>query len=71
MKLTKAQERAKAKLTLRWQCAYELEESRQTLNSLVVRKVALMKRDSVGACFFPRNAIWFKLNREPHHDDII
>ena len=62
MKLTKAQERAKAKLTNEWQSAYDLGESLQTLRRLVACKVAIVKRDSPGDVFFPRSAIKYKLS---------
>lgn len=61
MKLTKAQERAKTKLTTEWACAYDLQERIPTLEGLVARKVAVMKRDSLGAMYSPRTAIHFKL----------
>lgn len=61
MKLTKAQERANAKLTAEWQCAYTLGESIPTLEGLVTRKVAVMKRDALGAMYSPRTSIHFKL----------
>ena len=61
MKLTKAQERAKAKLTDEWQCPYEIKESIPTLEGLVSRKVAVMKRDQLGGMYSPRTSIWFKL----------
>lgn len=61
MKLTKAQERAQAKLTQEWQCAYELGESLPTLEGLVARKAAVMKRDALGMMYSPRTAVHFKL----------
>lgn len=62
MKLTKAQERAKAKLSHEWQCAYDIGESLPTLEGLVARKQAVMKRDTLGAMYSPRTAIHFKLS---------
>lgn len=61
MKLTKAQERAFAKLTHEWQNAYEIGESIPTLEGLVARKAATMKRDALGITFSPRTSIYFKL----------
>ena len=61
IKLTKAQERAARKLTHEWQCAYELGESLPTLEGLVFRGSAVMKRDALGAMFSPRTAIYFRL----------
>lgn len=40
MKLTKAQERAKAKLTHEWQCANDMKERLVTLDGLVTRNIA-------------------------------
>lgn len=62
MKLTKAQERAKAKLTDKWLAPYDLQESITTLNVLVRRGVAVMKRDMLGSMFCPRTALNYKLN---------
>ena len=59
--MTKAQERAKAKLTNKWQCAYELKESVPTLEGLVARGHAEMKREALGAVFDPRASIYFRL----------
>lgn len=65
MKLTKAQERAKAKLTREWQCADELGESLPTLEGLVARKVAIaMEYTSsrfLGRVYMPRKEIKFRL----------
>lgn len=63
MKLTKAQERAKAKLkTMTWQCAHTLQESIPTLEGLVRRGVAVQKRSGgVGVMFSPRTTITYKL----------
>lgn len=61
MKLTKAQERALTKLTHEWQCAYTIGESLPTLEGLVARKAAIMKRDTLGTMYSPRTAIHFKL----------
>jgi len=62
MKLTKAQERAKEKLTNEWQCAYTLQESIPTLEGLVRRGVAITKRGGgVGVMFSPRTTITYKL----------
>jgi hypothetical protein len=62
MKLTKAQERAQGKLTSEWQSAYDMQESIPTLEGLVARKVAVMKRDSLGAVYSPRTSIRFRLS---------
>lgn len=61
MKLTKTQERALSKLTYEWQCAYELKEGLPTLEGLVAKKAAIMKRDTLGALYSPRTGISFKL----------
>ena len=62
MKLTKAEDRAKNKLTNKWQCAYTLQESIPTLEGLVRRGVAVMRRDKLSAMFSPRTALHFKLD---------
>ena len=59
-KMTKAQERAKAKLTHDWQCAYETKESLPTLEGLVARGQAEMKSNRM-AVYYPRSAICFRL----------
>ena len=59
-KLTKAQERAKGKLTTEWQTAYEIQETIPTLEGLVSRNLAVMKYD-LGSYFSPRTSIYFKL----------
>lgn len=61
MKLTNAQERAKAKLTNEWQCAYTIKESMSTLNALVEKGHAVSRRDSLSATFSPRTAYEYKL----------
>lgn len=64
MKLTKAQERAKGKLSNEyWQCAYDIGESIPTLEGLVKRGIAISKRDAVGNIYSPRTSMWFKLAR--------
>lgn len=60
MKLTKVQERAKAKLTDEWQCAYSLQESIPTLDRLVCCGYAVKKRE-LGSLFCPRTALRYKL----------
>ena len=62
-KMTKAQERAKAKLTHEWQCAYELKENLPTLEGLVARRQAVMKRGAAMplAVQYPRASIYFRL----------
>ena len=60
MKLTKAQERAASKLTREWLSAYDLQESIPTLEGLVSRKVAEMKRDALGEMYSPRTSIHFR-----------
>ena len=62
-KLTKAQERAKAKLTHEWQCAEELEERLPTLQALAHRGHGVMERDAhwPSAMYSPRAAIYFRL----------
>ena len=62
MKMTKAQERAKGKLTSEWQSAYDMQESIPTLEGLVARKVAVMKRDTLGVLYSPRTSIQFRLS---------
>ena len=59
MKLTESQQRALAKLTNDWRDAYDLEESRNTLDALVSRKLAEVKYP-VGSGFFRRSTftIW-------------
>ena len=61
MKLTKAQERALLKLTHEWRCVYDIGESIPTLEGLVARGKAVMRRDALGVVFSPRTAISFKL----------
>jgi len=61
MKLTKAQERAKAKLTNEWLTPYDLQESIPTLEGLVRRGDAVMNREMLGSMFSPRTALSFKL----------
>ena len=61
MKLTKAQERARTKLTHSWQCAYTLQESIPTLEGLVNRGIAVMQRDERSIMVSPRIALSFKL----------
>ena len=58
--MTKAQERARAKLTHEWQCAHELNESLPTLEGLVAQGQAEMKSNRM-AVHFPRSAICFRL----------
>ena len=59
-KLSKTQERALKKLTDKWQCSYELQESRNTLNSLVKLRLVIKKHKN-GARFFPRVCIVYKI----------
>ena len=63
MKLTKAQERAKGKLTAVWQCAEDLQENLRTLELLVTRNVAKMKGVPYHdlASENARRSVWFKL----------
>ena len=69
MKLTQTQQRAKGKLTARWQCAYSLGESLSTLRALVKAGAAEMRADSLGAIFSPRTATFFRLaSAAPHVD---
>lgn len=58
--LSQVQERALAKLTIKWQCAYELSESVATLEALVKQKKAVSSKDSFGANFSPRTAVYYK-----------
>ena len=62
--MTKAQERAKAKLTHEWQCAYELREGLPTLEGLVARGQAEMKRGAAMAMHYPRASLYFRLRAE-------
>lgn len=55
MKLTQIQERALNKLTKEFQCAYELQESINTLRVLVNLGLAEHKQ-SIGVLFAPRIA---------------
>ena len=59
MKLSKTQQRALEKLTDKWQSSYRLQESRNTLNSLV--RLELVERKSeMGAYFCPRTCIVYR-----------
>ena len=60
MKLSKAQERAKSKLTSEWRSAYEIGESLSTLNALSRMGLAHKKTDRLGAMYSPRTANHFK-----------
>jgi len=61
VKLTKAQERAKAKLTGEWKTAHELCESLPTLEVLVARKVAAKRAFVRGVAFTSKPTIEFRL----------
>ena len=67
-KLTKAQKRAKGKLTHEWQCAHEFGESLPILKGLVARNVAEMQRDIPSSIFLPRIGINFRLPLESARD---
>lgn len=59
MKLSKTQKRVLEKLTDRWQNSYELQESRNTLNSLT--RLGLVERKyETGAGFLPRTCIVYR-----------
>jgi len=59
MKLSKTQERALTKLTNKWQNSYQLQENRNTLNSLVKLGLA-KKKNNIGIYFMPRISILYK-----------
>ena len=60
MKLTKTQERALGKLREdEGQCAYDLQETLGTLNSLCLKGLAFAHRSGLGSCFAPRVGIMF------------
>ena len=61
MKLTKVQERAKAKLSTEWLSAYELQESIKTLESLVRSGEAVQKREGLSSMLPPRAILSYKL----------
>ena len=60
-KLSKPQERTFKKLIKvgDWQTAYSLQESRNTLDSLVEKGLVTRKRE-LGSLFDPRTAIYYK-----------
>lgn len=64
LKLTKAQERAKAKLTGSWQSPYMLGETIPTLEGLVRREIAERARKRFGSLFFPRSATYYRLRSD-------
>lgn len=59
-KLSPAQERALAKLSDKWQSAYTLQESMNTLDALVRRGLAARNYGGVGSLFSPRTAIHYR-----------
>lgn len=63
MKLSTAQRRAAAKLSVHWMTAYDLDESLPTLRSLVQRKIAESRTDVLGVLFSPRTAIHFRIKQ--------
>jgi len=58
-KLSKNQQRVLNKLTDKWQSAYELQESRKTLDSLANQGLIQKWRDN-GYLFCPRIAIKYR-----------
>jgi len=62
MKLSKTQERALAKLSDNWRCAYALRERLVTLDSLV-RKGLAEEKSNPGSLFSPRINIDFRLQK--------
>jgi hypothetical protein len=66
-KLTVVQERAYLLLSDKWQCAYELKCSLATLNALVLKGYA-ERTSELGASFFPRTSINFRLKMENRND---
>lgn len=65
MKLTPIQERALAKLTEdEGQCAYDLQETLGTLNSLCLKGLAFAHRSGLGSCYSPRTGIMFYLKSQ-------
>jgi len=68
MKLSKAQERALGKLsTSEWRSAYDLQESRRTLNALVGLKLAEVHND-FGHFMLPRIMIKYRKIVSPSTD---
>lgn len=62
MKLSATQKRALGKLTTgKWRSAHELQEGLSTLRSLVNKGLAQNNDSQMGALFFPRTHIFFRL----------
>lgn len=61
-KLTKNQQRALGKLGVLWKSAYELQESKGTLDALVRRGLADRKH-GIGSMAFPRTNVTYRRRR--------
>jgi hypothetical protein len=59
-RLSKAQERALAKLAQEWQSAYDLQESITTLDALVGKGFAARKVNTLGSMFSPRTSCLYR-----------
>jgi len=67
MKLSPIQQRALDKLSeTEGRCAYDLQESLGTLNSLCLKGLAFAHRSGLGSCYAPRVGIMFY--RKPSSD---